>query len=174
MITIFTLTSAESKAKKGKRRTTMLNFLSERQERRLIILKGISQNLKHSEIADQLGVDRWVIGNDLKFMRYHKDFDLKEAQKSQEQIRANKQSLDAYARNERFLLMTGMTIKEKTFRNMINFYKPELMTILKSKNQSAAIMNLPKSLRRTLINNEIIKKWWHNHEITLYARNYLP
>jgi len=107
----------------------------ERRKRRPIILNGISQDLKHSEIATQLGVNRWVITNDLRFMRSSGDPELKQAQEAQEQIRVMKQSVSAHARNERFLRMTGMTLQEKSFRNMIDFNRRELTKILNSKDQ---------------------------------------
>jgi predicted ArsR family transcriptional regulator len=156
----------------------MLNYIRERQKRRLIILKGISQDLKHSEIANQLGVNRRVVLNDLKIMRYNGDLELKQAQKAQEQIRAKNQSDftrdKIHAKhNERFLNMTGMTLQEKSFRNMIDFNQHELMKILKSKDQNAAIFELPKSIRRTLMHNGIITKGWNNREITSRARKYL-
>jgi IS30 family transposase len=150
----------------------MLNYIRERQERRLTILEGTSQGLKHSEIATQLGVNRWVIINDLKFMRNNGDPELKEAQKAQEQIRENKPSA-ASMKNERFLNMTGMTFQEKSFRNMIDFNKHVLMKILNSNNQHAAIMRLPKSIRKTLKNNGIITNGWHKREITLKTLDYL-
>jgi hypothetical protein len=150
----------------------MSNFIRERQERRLIILEGIFQGLKHSEIATQLGVNRRVILNDLRFMRNNGDPVLKEAQEAQEQIRVNKPSVASIS-NERFLNMTGMTFQEKSFRNMIDFNKHVLMKILNSNNQHAAIMRLPKSIRKTLKNNGIITNGWHKCEITLKTLDYL-
>jgi hypothetical protein len=150
----------------------MSHFIRERQERRLIILEGINQGLKHSEIATQLGVNRWVIVNDLKFMRNNGDPELKALQKAQEQIRVNKPSVASMS-NERFLNMTGLTFQEKSFRNMIDFNKHALMKILNSKNQNAAIMGLPKSIRNTMKNNGIITKGWHKCEITLKTLDYL-
>jgi hypothetical protein len=150
----------------------MSNLIRERQERRPIILEGISQDLKHSEIATQLGVNRWVVLNDLKIMNYNKDPELKKAQRTQELIRANKPS-EASMRKERFLNMTGMTFQEKSFRNMIDFYKPELNMILKSEDQYLAIMSLPKSTRKNLKNNGIITNGWHKCEITLKTLDYL-
>ena len=70
--------------------------------------------------------------------------------------------------------MTGMTFKEKSFRNMIEFYKPELRKILKSEKQYAAINKLPKSIRRILKNNGIIAYGRKNLRITSDAREYLP
>ena len=156
----------------------MSNCIRERQERRLIILKGISQDLKHSEIAAQLGVNQWVIISDLKFMRYNGDPELKQAEKSQEQIRTKKHSVPTkektyFTQNERFLKMTGMTIQEKTFRNMIDFNKHELLKILKSEDQHAAIIKLSSSIRKTLKKNGIITKRWQDNEITDRAQEYL-
>ena len=150
----------------------MSNVIRERQERRLIILKGISQGLKHSEIATQLGVNRWVILNDLRFMRNNGDPELKEAQEAQIQIQVNEPSL-ARIDNERFLNMTGMTFQEKSFSNMIDFNKLALVKILNSKNQHTAIMRLPKSIRKTLKNNGIITNGWHACKITSETLDYL-
>ncbi len=116
--------------------------------------------------------------NDLRYMQYIGDSELKQAQKARDQIRAKKQSVITRDKihvkhNERFLRMTGMTIQEKTFRNMIDFYKPELIKILKSGDQNAAIMNLPKSIRRTLIHNGVITHGRHHREIASDAREYL-
>ena len=151
----------------------------ERQKRRPVILNGLSQDLKQSEIATKLGVNRWVIMNDVRYMQYYGDPELKEAMEAQKQIQEKKHLASIrekkYAiHNERFQNMTGMTLKEKSFRNMINFHKRELMKILKSKDQNSAIMRLPKSTRRTLIHNEIITKGWHTREISSHALKYLP
>ena len=75
--------------------------------------------------------------------------------------------------NERFLSMTGITIQEKSFHNMINFNKHELLKILKSKDQHIAISKLPKNTRKTLENNGIITKVWRKSEITLKTLDYL-
>jgi hypothetical protein len=108
----------------------MSNDILERQRRRPTILNGVSQGFKNSEIATQLGVERWIITKDLKMMRYNSDPELKEAQKTQEQFLAEKLLAHANVSNDRFTLMTGMTFQEKTFNNMVIFYKPELMKIL--------------------------------------------
>jgi len=76
-------------------------------------------------------------------------------------------------RKERFLNMTGMTFQEKSFRNMIDFNKHDLLKILNSKNQHDAIMSLPKNIRKTLKNNGIITGRWHKCEITLKTLEYL-
>ncbi len=145
----------------------------ERRKRRPIILEGIGRDLKHTEIATQLGVNRWVISNDLRLMRSTGDPGLKQAQEAQEQMRVMRQSLSARARNDRFLRMTGMTLQEKSFRNMIDFNRHELMKILNSKDQNAAIMKLPKSVRKPLKRNGIITSGWHSREITSHALEYL-
>ena len=105
-------------------------------------------------------------------MRNNGDPELKEAQEAQEQIRVNKPSA-ASMKNERFLNMTGITFQEKSFRNMIDFNKHVLMKILNSNNQHAAIMRLPKNIRKTLKNNGIITNGWQKHEITLITLDYL-
>ena len=156
----------------------MSNFTHLGRKRRQIILKGISQGLKYSEIAAQLGVNRWTILNHIKYMKKNRDPELKQAQKTQEQIFAKKHSVftseKKYVRqNKRFLNMTGMTLQEKTFRNMINFYKPELIKILSSRDQHGAIMKLPKSIRRTLIHNEIIVNKRNNREISQHVQKNL-
>ena len=150
----------------------MSNYIHDRDKRRLIILKGISQDLKYSEIATQLGVNRWFLLNELRLMRKKRDPELKWAEKEKEKIRANKQSITEVI-NERFLKTTGMTLQEKSFRNMIHFYKPELRKILKSKDQYIEINKLPKSIRKTLIKNEIVTKGWNNNKITANALKYL-
>jgi len=71
--------------------------------------------------------------------------------------------------NDRFLLMTGMTLEERTFRSMIDFHKTELMKIMNAEDQDAAIRALPKSTRRTMRNNWIVKDW----RITAGAEKYL-
>lgn len=105
-------------------------------------------------------------------MRNNGDPELKEAQKAQEQFRVNKPSV-ASKSNERFLSMTGITFQEKSFRNMVDFNKHELMKILNSKNQHAAIMSLPKSIRKTMKRNGIITGGWHKAEITIITLDYL-
>ena len=156
----------------------MLENTVERKKRCLIILKGISKDLKPSEISAQLGANRWLIMSDIKFMQNNGDLGLEQAEKAQIQVREKKVLLltkekTHFKQNERFLSMTGITLQEKSFRNMIDFNKHELMKILKSKDQNAAIMKLPKSIRRTLLNNGIITKWWHENEISERAQEYL-
>jgi hypothetical protein len=147
----------------------MLEINSARKKRRLIILKGINQDIKHSEISVQLGAKRWVIKNDIKFMRRNGDLGLQQAEKAQAQVREKKVSLlekekKHFKQNERFQRITGITLKEKSFRNMIDFNKHELLKILKSEDQHVAII---------LKKNGIITKKWQDNEITPRAEEYL-
>ena len=61
-----------------------------RKKRRLIILKGIKQDLKHSMISKQLGVNQRVLKRDIKFMKFNDDLELKQAEKVQSQTREKK------------------------------------------------------------------------------------
>jgi transposase len=144
----------------------------DRDERRQVILEGVERGVKSSEIAAQLGVDRWVIVNDLRFMRHNGDQGLEQAvRKARQQAKEEKPSVSRVL-GERFMQMTGMTFQEKTFQNMIHFYGDELRKILGSEDQSTAIGRLPKDVRRALVHNEIITKR-SRCEITASARRYM-
>jgi hypothetical protein len=150
----------------------------EQKERRLSILKCISQDLKPSEISAKLGAHRWVIKRDIKFMRYSGDLGLEQAEKAQAQVREQKVQLltmekTHFKQNERFRGMTGISLQEKSFRNMIDFNRHELLKILKSKDQHAAIIKLSKSIQKTLKKNGIIVKRWQDNEISERAEEYL-
>ena len=150
----------------------MTQSQEEPEARRQALLDGISQNLNYTDIAAQLGVRRGDLLKDVKAMRRSRDPDLRDAQRNgQAKIDEEKQSASK-RREERFYNMTGMTLHEKSFQNMVIFYKPELMTILKSGDREAAIRNLPKSTRRTLMHNGILTKK-NRPEITQQARDQL-
>jgi len=156
----------------------MLGNIVMQQKRRLDILEGISQDRKHSEISAQLGATQGTIKSDIRFMRRKGDLGLIQAEKDQVQVREKKALLLSKEKrhskqNERFLCMTGITIQEKSFHNMIDFNKHELLKILKSIDQNAAISKLPKSVRKTLLNYGIITNVWRNSEITVKALDYL-
>ena len=156
----------------------LLDSTQVREERRPIIIKGIRRDLNYSEIAAQAGVNRWVILSDLRFMKHNGDPELKQAQMTRDKIRAEKRSHIAREKihvkqNERFQRMMGMTIQEKTFRNMIDFYKPELLKILRSSDQNTAIMKLSRSVRKTLILNGVITYGRNHREIASDALEYL-
>lgn len=145
----------------------------ELETRRQTLLNGISRNLNYTEIATQLGVRRGDLLKDIKAMRRSRDPELRDAQLiCQTKVNEEKQSASK-RREERFYNMTGMTLHEKSFQNMVYFYKPELMTILRSRNHEAAIRNLSNSTRRTLMHNGILTKR-NKPEITQQARDHLP
>jgi hypothetical protein len=150
----------------------------ERKKRRPIILKGISQDLNHSEISAQLGAHRGVLMRDIKLMRYNGDLGLRQAERAQVQAHEKKVLLltmekTHFKQNERFRGMTGISLQEKSFRNMIDFNRHELLKILKSKDQHAAIIKLSKSIQKTLKKNGIIVKRWQDNEISERAEEYL-
>jgi transposase len=148
------------------------SITEDRDERRQVILEGVEKGVKSSEIAAQLGVDRWTVKNDLKMMKHVGDQGLKQAvRKAQEQVKEKKPSV-SHVLGERFMQMTGMTFQEKTFQNMIHFYGDELRKILGSEDESTAISRLPKDVRRALVHNEIITKR-NRCEITASARRYI-
>lgn len=122
-----------------------------------------------------------MIQKDVKLMQHYGDPRLKQAESSREVIRSEKRTRlmneKVHAKqNEIFFHMTGITLEERTFRNMIDFYKSELMEIMKAADQSAAIRVLPKSDRRTMLHNGIfngqrgsLTSW----SITVRAKKYL-
>lgn len=147
-------------------------------KRRLDILEGISRDLKNSEISAQIGATQGIVKRDIRFMRRNGDLGLIQAEKAQVLVREKKALLISkekrhFKQNERFLGMTGITLQEKSFRNMIDFNKYELLKILKSEDQHAAIIKLPASIRKTLKNNGIITNRWQDNEITIKTRDYL-
>jgi len=152
----------------------MLKNVSSPEDRRLVILRGIGQDLTSLEIATKMGVKLGRIKSDLKAMKYHRDPGLKQAY-TDKKIRAlaSKQA-HVNVRNERFKLMTGMTFQEKNFDNMVNYYRPELIKILGSKDEALAIMGLPKSVQKTLSRNEIINGLKFSRKVSSKARDYLP
>ena len=156
----------------------MLENTITRENRRHIILKGISRDLKHSEIAAQLGVNRGLITSDIRFMRRNGDFGLIWAEEAQGQAKEEKVLLlkkekNHFKQNERFLSMTGITLQEKSFRNMVDFNKRALLKILRSKDQQAAIIKLPTNTQKTLRRHGIITERWHDNEVTIRAEEYL-
>jgi hypothetical protein len=151
----------------------MLNIYEDRESRRFPILEGISKNLSHSKIAAQLGVNRWTINSDIRKMQHERDPELRQMyQKRDELIKAKKQ-MSAQKRDNRFYRMTGMTIDEKMFQNMIHFHKPELKKVMGSKNESNEISKLSRNVRKILKRNKIINHGWGKYEITPKARDFL-
>lgn len=156
----------------------MLENTSRQEKHRLFILEGISQDLKFSEISAQLGTNRWVIMRQIRSMKYNGDIGFKQAEEAQARVRLKKTLLlnkekKYFKQNEKFLSSTGITLQERSFRNMVDFNKSELLRIMKSEHQHAEINKLPKNIQRTLIKNGIITKSYRDNEITERAQNYL-
>jgi IS30 family transposase len=152
----------------------MTSIIQEQETRRLQILDGVNKGLTNSKIAENLGVNLWIVTRDLKRMKYDDNSELKQARaKAQERVQ-DKKLMVANLRDERFKRMTGMTLKEKTFKNMMSFYKPELKKIIESKNECEAIRDLPNSVKKTLRRHKIIvSRARKNVEISAHARSYL-
>jgi hypothetical protein len=146
--------------------------ISLREQRRQAILDGISQNRSYLEIAYQIGIRRRELIRDISAMRRTRDPGLLDAQrKAEDKIDEEKRSASK-RRDKIFYEMTGMTLREKTFQNMVSFYKPELVHILNSGDQISAIRELPMSVRKTLTKNHILTKGG-NIQISQKARDHL-
>ena len=150
----------------------MMHNPEEDEKRRQVLLNGIRQNHSYKEMATKLGIRRGDLLRDLKAMRRNGDTELRDAQRiGQAKINEEKRLVSGRL-EERFLNMTGMTLKEKSFQNMVHFHQNELMNILRSGDREAAIRGLPKSTRRTLMHNGILTKR-NKPEITQQARDQL-
>jgi len=129
----------------------MLENNNARNKRRLIILEGISQDLGHSEISALLGATRWVVRSDIKYIQRNDDPGLILEKEDRAQIREKKALLLTeetryFKQNQRFQSMTGITLQEKSFRNMIDYNRHDLLIVLRSDDQNAAIFKLSKSI----------------------------
>jgi hypothetical protein len=146
---------------------------NDQEKRRPIILEGLSRNMKTSEIASQLGVKKWVIKRDIRKMRYNRNPKLKRAYKTADEAKEKNMRSKANRAEEKFQDMTGMTLEEKTFLNMLHYYRPELVKILSSNDENPAINKLASSTKRCLKKHGIIVTGWKESEITPKARKYL-
>ncbi len=135
-----------------------MSYREVREERRQAILDGIGMNNSYSEIADKLGIRRRVLIRDITAMRKVRDPGFLEAEKIAEARVAEEKNSRTKRYDNLFFDMTGTTLREKTFQNMVDFYRPELTRILNSGDQVAAIRELPSSVRRTLKKNNILAK----------------
>jgi hypothetical protein len=154
-------------------KTMKNNSLPEQEMRRITILKGISDGLTRSQIAEKLCVRPCVVTKDLTRMKRKRDSKLIQAYITAQKLFQAKKLLRANRHDDRFHQMTGMTLKEKTFENMMSYYKPELLKIINSNDECAAIRGLSDSVRKTLNNNGILLKGWKKPVITIRARTYL-
>jgi hypothetical protein len=142
------------------------------EDRRQVLLNGISQNIKYTELAALLGVRRRELITEVKTLQRNRDPDLEKARRLGQAKKRKEELAASRKREENFYEMTGMTFQEKSFQNMVYFFKRELLTIVRSRDQEAAIRNLPKSTRRTMVHNGILIKRKSN-EITQKAVNQL-
>ncbi len=133
-----------------------MGYARVREERREAVLEGISRNMSAFELAKSLGVRRGAIVGDIKAMQRRSDPDLLEAQRIARARVEDERRLVSDRYEARFRRMTGMSIGDKTFQNMVFFYREELMRVLRSGDREAAIGALPRSVLRTLKHNEII------------------
>ena len=124
-------------------------------KKRNAILEGISQNISVVDISRHTGTTRREVVRIIRAMRRNKDPELREAEdvaEAENNSRLNtSQKLD-----NKFYEMTGLTFQEKTFQNMVAFYRPELISIVNTRDQDTAIRKLPTSVRKTLVRNNIL------------------
>ena len=147
----------------------MTHTKEERDARRLVILEGLNNGLTNEKIAEKLEIHPRMIRRDLSRMQHSRDPELKQALiNAREKIAAAKEKA-ANRQDEQFKSNTGMTFKEKTFNNMMQFYGPEIKKIMKAKNQDEAIRDLPNSVIRTLKRNGIIAPGWKTPQVTQKA-----
>lgn len=151
----------------------MTNSNDKRNERRLIILKGLNDGLSKERIAEELGVHPRIVRRDLTRMHRRRDPELRKAlSNAQEHVLAEKERIRNKA-GERFKHITGMTFEEKTFENMMKFYLPEIRKIMRSKKQDVAIRALPGSVVKTLKRNGIIVQGRKTPHVTSKAMTHL-
>ena len=139
--------------------------------RRPAVLEGISQNQTYKEIAFKLDVNEADIFRDISTMRFNKDPGLFNAQRMRQDIRKKKQELWSKTLEDKFTKMTGMTIQEKSFENMVDYYKPELLIILSSRDSATEIKKLPLTTRRALLKAGLLNS--KHTEITQKALDHL-
>jgi len=151
----------------------MINNATSPEERRLMILRGISLDHTSIEIAVEMGVGKWIVLNDLRAMKYNKDPELKQAYLDKETRAHADMNSQIKLRDERFRHLTGMTFQEKNFENMINYYKAELQVICKSQDERIAITGLSKNVRKTFKRNEITTGHGRREQLSGKARDYL-
>ena len=134
----------------------IMGYTIEQEQRRDALLDGISQNLSFKELAARLGIRRGTLIRDIRAMRWSNDSGLLEAQRlAQDRVEEERQLVSA-GHEARFLQMTGMSISEKTFQNMVFFYRAEILSILNSGDSVAVIRGLPSGVRKTLLHNKIL------------------
>ena len=139
--------------------------------RRPSVLEGISQNQNYKEIADKVGVNQIDIFRDVNTMRFNKDPGLVEAQRMGHAKRKKEQVLWSESLEEKFIKMTGKSIQEKSFENMVFHYKPELLIVLESGDFETGIKKLSLNTRRALVKAGLLNK--EHTDITQKALDHL-
>ena len=123
---------------------------------RQVILDGISQNVGYTELASQLDVSRREVIREVKNLRRSRDPGLFEAKRAARAMVDEEKRSASKKMYDRFFRMAGMTIREKSFQNMVQFYKPEILSILESEDQEAAISEIPQRVRKILRKYDIL------------------
>ena len=136
----------------------VMGYRETRAKRRKAILDGIVMNYSYNEIAGRIGIRRRVLIRDINAMRRVRDPEFLEAEREAEAKVDAEKDARSQTFDDDFFELTGMTLREKTFQNMVSFYRPELIKVLGSDDQLAAIRKLPGSVRRTLMRNNILVK----------------
>jgi len=152
----------------------MFDYVHNPEARRLMILSGIGKDFSSLQIAEEMGIRKWVVIRDLRTMRFNRDAELKQAYVDQGVRELTSRYAVANARIDKFRLMTGMSFQEKNFENMVSYYRPELMKVLESDNEHTAIGSLPRSVQKVLARYEITVGLRNNHKISSKARDFLP
>jgi len=106
-------------------------------------------------------------------MKNSRDPELKKKYLERDEFINLNKNMQAKKMQSRFLRMTGLTIEEKMFQNMVFFYRSELKKISKSRDENKAISKLSSNIRKTLQRNKIITKGWGKLEITPKGRAFL-
>lgn len=136
------------------------------------ILEGIEKNYSYKQIAKTLRMSPRRLRTEIKIMRRNKDPIFLKAQNDRNELKIKAKNKARERREKTFYDMTGMTFTEKSFQNMIDFYRPELNKIMISIDPLAAINKLPVSIRKTLTKNNILIRNGHL-EISQKAREQL-
>ncbi len=139
--------------------------------RRPAVLEGISQNQTIKDIALKLGVTQLHIYRDINSMRYYRDPDFIKAQRMGQVTRKKEKALRVESLEEKFTKMTGKSIQEKSFENMVFHYKPELLIVLESGDFETGIKKLSLNTRRALVKAGLLNK--KHTEITQKALDHL-
>jgi hypothetical protein len=152
----------------------MMQNVRSPEERRLVILRGMGKDQTSPEIAAEMGVSLGIVLNDIRAMKYHRDLEFRKVCIDQELRKTASRRVMSNAGDEKFKVMTGKTFLEKNFENMVSYYRPELIKVLESNDEGAAIVGLPRNVQRVLSRNEITCGLRDRRRVSPKAREYLP